>query len=694
MRRIAFLMLLAAPAFGACDWFAAPEGAVPFGIVADMDGDGLPDVVTFDIGITIHYGGDFERVLELRKGFQHSAIAIADFDRDGHLDIAAGQPIGGPDELLLYRGSASYEARPIGDIHPSTMQAVDLDGDGVPDLVAISGNDVMTALNDGHGNFRVPQRTGVRTQATLLATVDFDGDQKGDVAVLDGDLLAVYRGDGRGGLQRMPSPEVKGTVAVQAADLDRDGKADLLVGTQGRVLVERSTGSGFTLTAELQPGGTPAQIAVGDVDHDGTPDVFVVVEGRVTIWRNEEGTARSFRRAPDVTEAYSAATGVATADFDADGLTDVLLGPIGPLLFGRGNGTFISYRQRLNLPTVRFAAAGDIDGDGDTDVVADLLTYWGGGSLTSEGPILLRNVSGRLVFEDLPIGFVRMDDLKLADLDGDGRPEIILSAVTISGPVVDVLRAGPGRPERVASFAAAPRTLVAAGDFDGDGRKELAFAAGVETGRIVKAVAADRYEAAGDFPLAPGSSPAAAADFDGDGRDDLVLLRKDTGSGNGLVQALFSAGNGTFAAPLELRKDAQTVNLLLGDFDGDSRPDIAIDDEEVFIAYASGRGFDVRQLDSRSAELRDTVLESVADVDGDGRDELLALTHGTGIKTLFLGDRGAPLRRVNVLAAHARDYSIPLIPIDLSGTGRLDLLTFDAIYFTRCPPLREHRRPR
>jgi hypothetical protein len=695
MRRIAFLLLCAAPAFGLCsDWSATAQA--PFGIVADMDGDGRPDVVTFGLGITIRYGDDFSRSLQLRKNFQHSAIAVADFDHDGHPDIAAGQPVGGPDELLLYRTATEYETRTIGEIHPSVMLAADLDGDGVPDLVAISGNDVITAMNDGHGNFAAPQRTGVRAQSTLLAAGDFDGDHKADVAVVNGDVLAVYRGDGRGGLQLFPSPATQDAItAITAADLDRDGRSDLLLGTRDRVLVLRSTGSGFTAAAELQPGSgsETAQIAVADADHDGTPDVLVAATDRVAVWRNAGGTATAFRRAPDVT-GVGVARGIVAADLNADGLTDILIGPFGPTLIGRGNATFTSYHHTFDLFISR-AAKGDVDGDGDTDAAIITITFYAGGSLSFANLALLRNVSGTLVPEFLNLSFDRVYDVATADLDGDGRMEIVLLRSLASSYALTIVRVEGSKATIVANFDAAVSGSIAVGDFDGDGRQEIAYAYSAEKGRIVKGAVP---KVAAEFPLPQpaGSSPIDAADFDGDGRDDLVLLRIETSSGalptrDGFVAVLFSQGDGTFADPVLLRSQpARPFRAFAGDFDGDGRPDVAIYDEGVFLAYANGRSFDVRALGSDVLPAGLTP-EAAADLDGDGRDELIAVGFQS-MQVLYLGGRGEAPRRIATTSSGS--FPTTVLPIDTVGGGRIDLLAGNELFLAHCPPFREHRRPR
>src|SRR4051812_27084571 len=92
------LLCLAGRAAAVCwNWNNEPS-VLAFGVGAgrsdpllvDMDNDGLPDVVTYDVDLTITYSRDYRRTARMDPNRLHTAIAIADFNRDGWQDIVVG----------------------------------------------------------------------------------------------------------------------------------------------------------------------------------------------------------------------------------------------------------------------------------------------------------------------------------------------------------------------------------------------------------------------------------------------------------------------------------------------------------------------------------------------------------------------------------------------------------------------------
>jgi hypothetical protein len=186
-------------------------------------------------------------------------IVSADFDADGHLDVAVGSRI--QQDVSIYYGKAdgSYDAPvSLGGVNPWEVRVADLDEDGRPDLVA--GN----WESDGSGQpgtVSVYMNEGLRTFSSSIFSIDKPGMQGDTIPVLladvsgDGhvDLVAgagngawTTTATGRGdGTFRTPTylytPEIPGgPMSYAAADFDADGKIDLAIG---------SNFSGLTLTS-------------------------------------------------------------------------------------------------------------------------------------------------------------------------------------------------------------------------------------------------------------------------------------------------------------------------------------------------------------------------------------------------------------------------------------------------------------
>ena len=328
--------------------------------VADLDGDGKLDVVVgcgagrVDTFLKLGNGDSTRSGFASRSSFYAnrgvSAVAVADFNGDGHPDLVAVDSEANGLSLLFNkgagRGKVSFEeilptdallsrldrlpvrlklsAKPsyvplyppcpfppknsklpsacyaTGEF-PEAVAVGDFNGDGKPDLAVANGLDATVGifLNKGDGTFRDMVAYPVGKGPMWLAVGDFDGDGKPDLAVADfyGEdehgRLSLLRGKGDGTFE----PELKlaagpAPVAVVSADFDGDGRPDLAVAESGQgvgktVTVLRGLG-GMKFAAPVEVGvpQSPNALAVGDMDGDGKPDLVVATTQGVVILHN------------------------------------------------------------------------------------------------------------------------------------------------------------------------------------------------------------------------------------------------------------------------------------------------------------------------------------------------------------------------------------------------------------------------
>jgi hypothetical protein len=471
------------------------------------------------------------------------------------------------------------------------------------------------------------------------------------------------------------------TAAVEFVDVDGDGRLDIAaVGLEGTLAVRLARGGINFAPAILHPlPAIPVSLETADLDGDGDADLLVVmVDGTAQVWRGD-GTGNftadaAFNIGFDPLDC-------ALGDLDADGAADLLVCERGrddlAMFRGMGDGTFVG---RISLrPTARgghigYPRIGDFDGDGRADLA---LADFEGGRVT----ILLGDASG------LPQTDASVDvgagpfGLAAGDLDGDGLTEL---AVSVYGEnrvkVLDLV--GPGL------FAISYERHVDGSpcgalidDFDGDGRSDLAT---VIAERHAMAIFANRgaglAEESSGFAL--GGSPLTPifADLDTDGRKDLIVpafgadgVNLFRGRDGGLRGSRLFATEG-IAAP--------TV-VHAADFDGDGATEVVVasivsDSVQVAIARPDGSG-ELKLRALASLVLGRAVQNlSVADVDDDGRPDLLATVTG-GLKILANRSSAGALRFDTIPAAAsdvlaAGDGPFEVVCGDLDADRKKDLL--------------------
>ncbi len=237
--------------------FVAASGARPHTheiASADLNGDGLADVLTTnanDNAISVLLG-DGRGGLTPAAGSPFScgrhpydALAVADVDADGSLDVIA--PLLAAGKIGVLRGDGrgglteSAEHKYVVSERPGYVAAGDVNGDGRPDILA-SHDDVGVIdvlLNDGAGRFTFAEGSPLRVSepAWGISIADVNGDGSAD-AVLGAFTRApiLLLGDGRGGFSEaapLAAPAGASPNYVAVADLNADGRLDLVSGNYG-----------------------------------------------------------------------------------------------------------------------------------------------------------------------------------------------------------------------------------------------------------------------------------------------------------------------------------------------------------------------------------------------------------------------------------------------------------------------------
>jgi FG-GAP-like repeat/FG-GAP repeat/Planctomycete extracellular len=587
-------------------------------------------------------------------GFKPVAVAVGDFNGDGKLDaVSANQD--GHNSIGLLRGNGDGKFQPADTFdvgaQPAFVQAADMNTDGFLDIVTANkaDNSVSVLLGNGDGTFQAAAKyaVGASTGPVALAIADFDEDGHLDLAVADNgaSTVTLMLGDGAGGFAPAAQTVAVGSnpTSVAVADFNGDGKPDIasVSGGFGHLNINLNTGGGtFGPTANFETGFCANGVTTGDFNHDGKADVAVACvfpssDGVSILIGNGDGTFVTHPNPPGGPipfVSYNAGNQtpgyITTGDMDGDGNTDLVTANFSStiqfannsitLLPGKPDGTFGPARVYHGGPGPLGVAVGDFNGDGKQDVVTadagesagtvSMLIGRGDGTLkaaealavtvrnsastdgivtadfTSDGIADLAVVTWNVNYNGMTLFPGRGDGQFLpgiqspavsatsvadGDFNKDGKLDL---AVTGSSGVSILLGNGNGTFGAPTTFAAGSLpSWVAVADFNGDDKLDLAVAngSGSDGVSVLLGNGAGGFGSATSVPAGGASAHLVAADLNGDGKADLAVVN------SGDLSFVLGNGNGTFGAPTTFDAGGGPGGVSVGDFNGDGALDLA-----------------------------------------------------------------------------------------------------------------------
>jgi hypothetical protein len=446
----------AGPHSGA-DWSAGQNlWRQPFA-TGDLNGDGYSDVAFADPN---WYNGGIQNV--------------------GHVIIYRGGPSGlntYPSEHVV--GEAMNDQFGLS-VHP----AGDVDGDGFADLIVGAPYHTSTYTQEGRAYLfwgfaddpgTAPSWNGTGSQpfgsfASSVAQGDWNGDGYDDVAVRGtqaGGFGAVYVYSGSlSGLNAAPSwahgsepgANAYGYAVANAGDVNGDGYEDLLVGSFGAVYLYYGSAQGLSSSPGWMATGNAtfgaAAASAGDVNGDGFADLIVGAQtyqgaGAAYLYlgsTNGPSTTADWSVVSGHANEYFGCAVASCGDVNGDGRSDIVIGARGRTLDQTNEGAAYVFYGSSSMSTTpdvvlqqtsanaafgyAVASAGDVNGDGFSDVVIGAPSASGGagsvfvymGSSSGLNPTAVSQFTGNQATAALGTSVAS------GDLTGDGYSDLILGA--------------------------------------------------------------------------------------------------------------------------------------------------------------------------------------------------------------------------------------------------------------------------
>jgi hypothetical protein len=321
--------------------------------VADVNGDGKPDLLTLNASVT---------------AVSNTVVAV-----------------------LLGTGNGTFQTATTfstGTNTPTRIAVADVNGDSKPDLltVNVSSSSASVLLGNGDGTFQAAANfgTGPESNPYNIAVADVNSDGKPDLLTVNtsSDMVAVLLGTGTGTFQAAATFSTGPNsfpYSITVADVNGDSKPDLLTANfsndSAGVLLGNGDGTFQTATAfGIGSNSKPYEIAVADVNGDGKPDLLTANAGSDSagvLLGNGDGTFQA--AATFGTGTNSSPRSLAVADVNGDGKPDLLtansVAKSASVLLGNGNGTFQAVVTYNAGGGGRSLAVADVNGDGKPDLL-------------------------------------------------------------------------------------------------------------------------------------------------------------------------------------------------------------------------------------------------------------------------------------------------------------------------------------
>lgn len=574
--------------------------------------------------------------------------------------------------------------------YPETTAQGDLDLDGDIDIVAASSGDHKVSYFENQGNMVFKKQVIITSSFPTVRDVelsDLDGDGDLDIVFIAG--ISLNRIENLGQMNFSTPVQLVNSVFtvgydLETADIDNDGDNDIIGAAFGSDLIfylSNLGGNNFSSiqTISVSQDG-PTCIAIGDMNGDSFLDIIVSSknDNEISLYLNLGG---AFGTAQVLSSTANSANKVICTDMDGDGDKDIIAALLTPGLVVQfanlGSGIFGSQTVlQTVVANAESVVASDIDGDGDRDLIT---SFWSGTVFTDY--VLINN--GNATYQT-PQVFSSLDkqhvgEVNFADLDGDIDQDAIISDWgRNSFTVRENLGLGVFGSHKILAISLKQPTAFGILDMGFDGGMDALVA--TSFGLFVF-----EQDSSGYLPVRLLSelyqdkvSEIETFDIDEDGDDDILYTYSNS-SGDVKIAWSENQGNNNF----DLRHDISNVlatsatafDFVLNDMDMDGDKDV------VAVGYSLNKTVFIKNLGSGNfapESVLSTVTASrkvcVLDMDNDGLLDICREVDKWN-KNLGLGLFGPEQQTIYASGSQFTPGLVyDLVPADVDNDGKTDLL--------------------
>ena len=447
--------------------------------IADVNGDGKADIVVSnrdgsDVTVLLGHGDGTVTVPTVGYavgGYPRHPPLVGDFNGDGLPDILVAD-----DEFSYvylkgygdgtFRSALNYYAEHNG--FGENIVSADLNGDGKPDFVMSNCCDtnvgVTVFLSRPDGSLQPGVNYGSGGNLDSVVVADFNGDGKLDIAAADRSAVVVRLFFGSGNGTFTPGSTTFSTSTSEASpygmvggDFNHDGKLDLAVCNGFDIGVLLGDGAGnFSAPTNYSLSQFARDVTAADVNGDGYLDLIAPLNASasngIALFLGKSDNSGTFNAETDVAAGFNYNYSAAVADLNGDGKVDLAFtveetsnGQGVAVALGNGDGTFQTptlfptslQDANIDRPYPSYLKIFDLNGDGKPDLIltnaeyGTVATLFGVGDGTFSAP--LEYPSGGYAF-----------GLALADVNGDGATDVITAGDDFLGATVLLNNSGSG----------------------------------------------------------------------------------------------------------------------------------------------------------------------------------------------------------------------------------------------------------